>query len=225
MTFLNKVLFPVFWTPAHGIFYPNPCYGSHIIQAEWLSGLCQRPKASVTSLAGVQDPFLSFMLTSYTKNCFLYFQYLHMVSFSIIHAIDLKTYRQDGREDWGAGFRHQSLQWHGFESYSCHFANIPKESIVSIILNTYTWCHLQFSMLLTKNIQEGWPIVMKRWFMGNSHFGGVGSIPLPVILLTFLYKVLFPLFLTPTHGIFYYYPCYSPHNIQVGWPSGLRRWL
>ena len=145
-----------------------------------------------------------------------------MLSSTIIHAYDHKTYRQDCREDWGAGLRHQSLQWHGFESYSCHFANIPKEKIVSIILDTCTWCHLPFSMLLTKNIQEGLPIVMGRWFMGTSHFGGVGSIPFPVILMTFLYKVLFPLFLTPTPCIFYHYPCYSPHNIQAGWLSGLR---
>ena len=29
---------------------------------------------------------------------------------------------------------------------------------------------------------------------GNIHFGGVGSGPTPVILFTFLYKVLFPIF-------------------------------
>ncbi len=74
MKFLLKVLFPLFWTPANGIFYPNPCYWSHNIQAEWLSGLCRRPKASVTSVAWVQDQFPSFMLTSYTKYCFPYFQ-------------------------------------------------------------------------------------------------------------------------------------------------------
>ena len=37
------------------------------------------------------------LLTSYTKYCFLYFENMQMVSFTIIHAIDHKTYKQDGR--------------------------------------------------------------------------------------------------------------------------------
>ena len=34
----------------------------------------------------------------------------------------------------------------------------------------------------------------KALVLGTSHFGGVGSSPTPVILLTLLYKVLFPVF-------------------------------
>ncbi len=66
-----------------------------------------------------------------------------MVSSIIIHAIDLKTYRQDGRVEWGAGFRHQ----------------LPD---------------------------------------------GIGSSSTTVILLTFLKKVLFPLFWTPAHVFIYH---------------------
>ncbi len=36
----------------------------------------------------------------------------------------------------------------------------------------------------------------KALVLGTSHFGGVGSSPTPVILLTFLYKVLFSLILS-----------------------------
>ncbi len=38
--------------------------------------------------------------------------------------------------------------------------------------------------------------------IGTSQFSGIGSIPPPVILLIFLYKVLLHVFLTPAHVIF-----------------------
>ncbi len=43
---------------------------------------------------------------------------------------------------------------------------------------------------------------------GTRHFDGVGSSPTPVSLLTLLYEVLFPLFQTPAHGIFYHHQYY-----------------
>eukprot|EP00493_Phyllostaurus_siculus_P011318 UN11476 len=36
--------------------------------------------------------------------------------------------------------------WRGFKSHSSHFVDIPKQSIVSCILNTCTWYHLPSSI-------------------------------------------------------------------------------
>ena len=52
----------------------------------------------------------------YTKYCFLYFQHLQIVSSTIIHAIDLKTYRQFGRVVSGAGLKCLCSQ-----IFCCHF--------------------------------------------------------------------------------------------------------
>ncbi len=100
-----------------------------------------------------------------------------------------------------------------------------------------------------QNIQARLPSGMKRWFkapvtsaewvwvpllsfcwhsytkycplyLEHMHIYFLPSSP----LLTFLYKVLFPLFWTPAHCIFYDHQCHRPQNIQAGWPSGLRRW-
>ncbi len=141
LTFLYKVLFPVLWTPAHGIFYHYPFYWHHNIQAGWPSGMRHWFKASVNLVPWDQDPLLSFMLTSYTKSCFLYFENLQMVSSLIIHAFDCKKYRQDGRVVRGAGLRHQSHGWRGFVTHPCYVVDIPIQSIVSFILNTCT-CYL-----------------------------------------------------------------------------------
>ena len=149
LTFLYKVWFPVFWTTAHGIYYHHSCYWPQNIQAGWLSGLRHWFNASFTSMEWVRVPLQSFCWHSYTKYCFLYFKHLHMVSSTIIHAIDFKTYRQDGRVVWGASLMHQSLWLRGFESHICHSVNIPLQSIVSFILNTCTWYLLPSSMLLT----------------------------------------------------------------------------
>ena len=137
LTFLYKVLFPIIWTPAHGIFYHHACHRLHNIQAGWPSGLRRWFKALVTRVALVGVPLLSFSWHSYTKSYFLYFEPLHMVSSNIIHAIDLKTYRQDGQVVWGASLRHHSLRCRGVESYSCHFVDIPIQSIISCILNIW----------------------------------------------------------------------------------------
>ena len=96
LTFLYKVLFSLFWTPAHGIYYHNPCYWPHNIQAGWLSGVRRWFKASVTSVTWVWVPLLSICWHSWREYCFFYFENLHMSSSTIIHAIDHKTYRQDG---------------------------------------------------------------------------------------------------------------------------------
>ncbi len=138
LTFLKKVLFPLFLTPAYCVMYHYPCYWPQKIQARRQCGLRCWFKAPVTSLAWVRVQLLSFWWNSYTKYCFPYFDHLHMVSSTIIDAIDLKTYRQDGRVEWGAYLRHQSLRWRGVESYSCHFVDIPKWNLLSFILNTYT---------------------------------------------------------------------------------------
>ena len=58
-----------------------------------------------------------------------------MVSSTIIHAIDLKTYRQDNREEWGAGFRHQSFWWRGLEFHSCHFVDNLNKVLFSLFEN------------------------------------------------------------------------------------------
>ncbi len=174
-------------------------------------------------MAWVRVPFLTFCRHCYTKYCIFYIEHLQMVLSTIIHAIDHSTYRWDGHVVWSAGLRHQSLQWRGFVSHSCHFVDIPIQSIVSFILNTCTWYLLSLFRLLTTKHTGRMAEWSKALFLGTSHFGGVGSSPTPVILLTLLYKVLFPVFWTPAHGIFH--PCHWLHNIQAGWPSGLRRWF
>ena len=150
LTFLYKLLFLLFWTAAHGIFYRHLCCWPNNMQAGWLSGLRRCFKAPDTSLVLVRVPLLSYCRHFYTKYCFLYFEHMHIVYSTIIHAIDHKKYRQDGRVVWGAGLRHQSLRWCGFEFHSCHFVDIPIQSIVSFILNTCTWYLLPISMLLTR---------------------------------------------------------------------------
>ena len=101
--------------------------------------------------------------------------------------------------------------------------DIPIHSILSCILNTCRWYLLTSWMLLTTQHTGRMAEWSKALVLGTSHFGGMGSSPTPVILLTFLYKVLIPLYWTPGRGIFYHHQCYWPHNIQAGWLSGLRR--
>ena len=120
---------------------------------------------------------------------------------------------------------HQSLWWRGFESHICHFFDIPIQSIVSCILITCRWYLLPSWMLLTTKHTGRIAEWSKALVLVTSHFGGVGLCPTLVILLTFLYEVLFPLFWTPAHVIFYHDTCYWPHNIQAGWLSGLRHWF
>ena len=96
LIFRYKVLFHLFWLPAHGIYYDNQCYWPHNIQAGWLTGLRRLLKAQVTLVVWVRFPLLSFCWHSYTKYCFLYIEHLHMISSTIIHAIDQTTYRHDG---------------------------------------------------------------------------------------------------------------------------------
>ncbi len=117
LTSLYKVLFPLFWTPARGIYYHHPCYWSNI-------------------------------------------------------------YRQNGWVVYVAGLRHQSRLWLGFKSNSCHFIDIPKESIVSCILNTCTLYHLPLSMLMTTKYTSKTAELSKVLVYGTSHFCGVGWVPL-----------------------------------------------
>ncbi len=117
-------------------------------------------KAPVTLVPLVQDPLHPLCFHSNIKYCFLYFEHLHMVSFTIIHAIEHLTYRQDGGVERGTCLTYQSVRLCWFKTYSYHFVEIPKEGIVSIILNTCTWCHLPLSMLLTSK-QTG---RMAEWY-------------------------------------------------------------
>ncbi len=72
-----------------------------------------------------------------------------MVFFTIIDAIDHKTYRQDGRLVRGAGFR-APVTWVAWVPVPLlSFCDIPIQSIVSFILNTCRWYLLSLSMLLT----------------------------------------------------------------------------
>ncbi len=153
LTFLYKILFPVFWTPARGIYYHPECYWPHNIEERWPSGLRPLFKAPVTSMALDRVPLLSFCLHSYIKVFFMYFEHQHMVSSTIIHANDQKPYRQDGRVVQGAGLRHQALWWRWFESHSCYFFDLPIQSLVSFILNVCTWDLLPLSIqLITQHI-------------------------------------------------------------------------
>ena len=161
---------------------PKPTYSSLIIKAGWPSGLRRWFTALDTSMALVRVRILSVCWHSYTKYCFPYFKHLHMVSSTIINTIDFKTYRQDGWVEWTAGFRHQSLWWRGFESYHCHFVDIPKESIVSFILYTCSWCYLHSSMQLTTKHTGRMAEWYKELVYGIRHFDGVGSSPTPDIL-------------------------------------------
>ncbi len=151
-----------------------------------------------------------------------------MVSSTIIHAIDQTTYRQNGWVVYVAGLRHQWLGWFGSESHSSRCVNIPIipiQSILSFILKTCTLYLLPLSMLLTTKYTGRMAKWSKLLVWGISHFGGEGSTPSPVILLTFLYKVLFPIFWKLAHGIFYHHTCHWPEYIQARWPSALRRWF
>ncbi len=130
LTFLYRIFCPLFWTPAHVFFaiihtidipiqsilscILNTCrwylltswmLWPHNIQAGLLSGLRRWFNTPVTLMAWIRVLLLSFCWHSYTKICSLKFEHLHMVSSTIIHAIDHKTYRQDGRGVWGAGLR------------------------------------------------------------------------------------------------------------------------
>ena len=209
-----------------------------------------------------------------------------MLSSTIIHAYDHKTYRQDGRVVWGDGlwapvtsvawvpfplllfcdipiqsivsfilntcklyllplsillttkhtgrmvekyealvYGHQPVRWRGLASNSFRFVDIPIQSVASFILNTCKCYLLPSSMLLTTKHTGRTAELYGVLVLGTSHLGGVGSSPTPIILLTFLKKVMFPLFWTPPHAVIYYYRCYWPQNIQTGWPCGLRFWL
>ena len=135
------------------------------------------------------------------------------------------TTKHTGRMAEWSCLSHQSLRWRGFKSHSCYFLDIPIQNNISCFFNTCTWYLLPSSRLVTRKHtgrMAEWP---KALVQGISHFGGVGSNLTLVILLKFLYKVLFPLFWTAAHGIFYHNPCYWPQYIQAGWLSGMRRWF
>ncbi len=112
-----------------------------------------------------------------------------------------------------------------FKSHSCHFVDISTQSIVSCILNTCTWYLSPSSMLLTSKHRGRMAEWSKSLVQGTSHFRGLGSSPTPVNFLIFLYKVYFLVFCTPAYCIFFHNPCFRPHNIQAGLPSGLRPWF
>ena len=160
-------------------------------------------KVPVTWVAWVRDQLLLFCWHSYTNYCFRYFEHLNMVSCTIFHAIDHKTLRQDGRVAERGLVKAPVILvvwvWVPFLSFSWH----SYKSIVSCILNTCTWYLLPSSMLLNTQHTGRMAEWSKALVLGTSHFGGVGSSPTPVILLTRLFKVLYPVFWTPAHGIFY----------------------
>ena len=79
------------------------------------------------------SPTLVILLTILYKVLLPFFEHLHMVSPTIINAIEHTTYRQDGRVVLGADLRRRSLYWRGFESQSCHFVEITIKSLVSLI--------------------------------------------------------------------------------------------
>ncbi len=108
-TLLHKLLYHFYWTLANYIFYHHPCYWQQNIHARWQSCLRSWFKVPFTSMEWVRVPLQSFCWNSYTKCCLLYFEHLHMVSSTVIHAFDHQTYRQDDQVIWGAGIRHQSL--------------------------------------------------------------------------------------------------------------------
>ncbi len=219
------MLFPLFWTSVHGIFYHNPCYWPQNIQAGWQSGLRLWFKAPVTSVAWIWVPVLSFSLHSYIK---VFFHVFWTPAHDICY-IYTCYWQQKIQARWPSSlkcwFKAPVTLGCGLESHSCDFVDIPIQSIVSYILNTCTWYLLPSSMLLitqhTGRMTEWCKVLIK----GTRHFAGVGSRPNPVIFMRFLYKVLFPVFWTPSHGIFNHYSWYWPHNMQAGWPIGMRRWF
>ncbi len=163
MTFLYKVLFPCILNTC--TWYHLPLYMLLIknIQAEWLSGLCCLLKAAVTSVSWVQVQLQLFCWHSYTKYFLLYFEDLHMVSSTIINAIDHKTCRQNGWVVYVTCLRPQPLLWRGLESHSCRVDDIPIQNIVSFILNTSTEYLLPSSMLLINNKQAKWLSDLCHW--------------------------------------------------------------
>ncbi len=126
--------------------------------------------SSVTSVAWVQVPLLSFCWHFNTKYCFLDFEQLHKVSSTIIHANEHTIYRQDDRVVRYAGLRHQSPWCRGFETHSCHFNDILYKVLFPLLWtpahgifyhNPFYWSH---------NIQAEWLSGLNRrlslqWFL------------------------------------------------------------
>ena len=129
----------------------------------------------------------------YTKYFFLYFEHLQMVSSTMIHAIDLKTYRQDGRVVWGAGLKH----W-------CK-APVTSVALVRVDLQSFCWhCCTKYCFLYFKHFQMVSPTIMNAsWFESNSSY----FVDIPI-------QSMFPLCWTPAHDMFYHHSCYWPYNIQ-----------
>ncbi len=107
-----------------------------------------------------------------------------LVYVTLIPFIYVTIYRQDCPVV--LGFRHQTLLWRGFESHFCHFVDIPIKTIAACILHPCSKYLLPrcmpFRLQYTGRMAE-WS---KALVLGTSHFGGVGSSPTPVFLLTFL---------------------------------------
>ncbi len=93
-------------------------------------------------------------------------------------AIDYPIYEQDEQSVKGPGCRHTTLQCCGFESQSFLFLDIPIQPIGASLSATLMQDN---DITVYRQVERSNALVL-----GTSHFGGVGSSPTPVILLTFL---------------------------------------
>ena len=238
-------MYPLYWPPANGFFYHHPCYWPQNILpwVGWGVGL-RHQLLRWRSFESHSNHFVDIAIksiVSFTLNTFKWYllpssillEFLYKVLFPVIWTpVDGIYYHHEGyspyniQAEWPTGMRPwlkaqvTPVAW--VQVLHLIFFDNPEESIVPLILNACKSCHLPLSMLLTTkhtNKIDEWSKVLVNC---TSHFGGVGFSPTPVILLTLLCKVLFSLFWTPAHGIFYHHPCCWPQNIQAGWPSGLR---
>ncbi len=134
------------------------------LKAGWRSGMRRWFKVPVNLMVWVRVLLLPLCWHSYTKYCFPYFEHLHMVSLTIIHSIDLKIYREDDQVEWGAGFRHQSFRWCGFESYFCLLLTFLKKVLFPFFGTPAHDVIYHYPCYWPQNIQAWWPCRLRCWF-------------------------------------------------------------
>ena len=144
---------------------------------------------------------LPFCWHFYTKYCILYIEHLQMVSFTIINAIDLKTYRQDGLVEWTTGYRHQSLLWRGFKPNSCHFGDILYKVLLTLFWTPSHGISFHHPCNCPHSIQTGWPSGLRRWFKALVTRVALVGVPFPSLCWHSYTKSYFQYFEQPQDGI------------------------
>ena len=138
-------------------------------KAGWPSGKRRWFEAPVTSLVWVRDPFLSFcwhpiiiFVSVIVKICTPLFMLL-------------TTKYTGSKAEWYVAlvYGHQSLQWRGFESHSCHFVDIPIQSLASFFWTPAPGISYHHPCYWPQKIQARWPSGKRhhslRWCAFKTH--------------------------------------------------------